>query len=81
MKKLDKFTLSKNKKDQSWDLKNDSSKEVVKKFDTKEQATVGGALSGALGSKGGSVKIRKTDGTFQEERTFPRGKDPKESRG
>ena len=81
MKKLEKFTLSKNNKDQSWDLKKDSSKEVVKKFETKEKATAGGALSGAIGSNGGSVKIKKTDGTFQEERTFPRDKDPRASRG
>jgi hypothetical protein len=28
-----------------------------------------------------SVKIRKPDGTFQEERTYPRSRDPSRSKG
>ena len=39
------------------------------------------ALAAALGKEGGSVKIRKLDGKFQEERTYPRSKDPKRSPG
>jgi hypothetical protein len=27
------------------------------------------------------VKVQKIDGKFQEERTFPRGKDPKSPKG
>jgi hypothetical protein len=30
---------------------------------------------------GGSLKIHKSDGTFEEERTYPRRDDPKESPG
>jgi hypothetical protein len=30
---------------------------------------------------GGSLKIHKNSGGFQEERTYPRSKDPKESKG
>jgi hypothetical protein len=37
----------------------------------------GGVLGKAVGSGGGSVQIRKLDGTIQEERTFPRAADPK----
>ncbi|MCK0125824.1 DUF2188 domain-containing protein [Gelidibacter sp. F2691] len=30
---------------------------------------------------GGSLKIHKNSGGFQEERTYPRSKDPKQSKG
>jgi hypothetical protein len=81
MAKLPKFTLSKNKNTQRWDLAQDKSHQVVKSFATKDKATAGGVLSKALGADGGSVKIKKTDGEFQEERTFPRSADPRTSKG
>ena len=34
-----------------------------------------------MNNHGGSLKIHKTDGKFQEERTYPRKKDPKKSKG
>lgn len=34
-----------------------------------------------MSDKTGSVKIHKEDGTFQEERTYPRAADPKKSKG
>jgi len=43
--------------------------------------TTGGALEKAAGKDGGSVKIQKVDGQFQEERTYPRAADPKKSPG
>lgn len=30
---------------------------------------------------GGSLKIHRNDGPFQEERTYPKSKDPKQSKG
>lgn len=81
MAKLPKFTLTYNEKKERWDLENDKTDKVVKSFDTKAEATVGGALSKAIGKEGGSVKIQKENGRFQEERTFPRAADPKESKG
>lgn len=81
MKKLEKFTLDYNEKKESWELTNDRSDKVIKRFDTKEDATAGGVLKKALGKDGGSVKIQKEDGKFQEERTFPKSRDPKESKG
>ena len=39
------------------------------------------AIKKAVGSEGGSVKIQKIDGKFQEERTYPGSKDPRESKG
>jgi hypothetical protein len=38
-------------------------------------------LSRALGKEGGSVKIEKISGGYQEERTFPRSADPRKSKG
>lgn len=81
MTKLPKFTLDYNEKKDRWDLENDKTNRVVKTFDTKEDATKGGVLRRAVGSDGGSVKIQKENGRFQEERTYPSSKDPHESRG
>lgn len=81
MAKLPKFTLTHNEKRDRWDLENDKTDRVVKSFDTKAEATVRGALKGAIGADGGSVKIQKGNGRFQEERTFPRSADPKKSKG
>jgi hypothetical protein len=81
MTKLKKFTLDYNEKKGRWDLENDQTNKIVKSFDTKDDATCRGTLRKALGSDGGSVKIQKQNGKFQEERTFPRKADPKESKG
>jgi len=81
MAKLPKFTLEYNEKKETWDLESDKTNRVVKRFDTKEEATERGVLKEAIGREGGSVKIQKEDGKFQEERTFPRSADPKSSKG
>lgn len=81
MADLPKFTLQHNPKTEAWDLKSDGSNRKVASFEHKADATKGGALSSALGSNGGSVKITKLDHTYQEERTYPRSADPKRSKG
>lgn len=81
MAKLPKFTLNSNEKTKKWDLTNDQTDKIVKSYATKANATVGGALRKAVGPEGGSVKIQKENGRFQEERTYPRGKDPRKSKG
>ena len=81
MARLPKYTLDYNEKKDKWELENDKTDEVIKTFETKEKATAGGALRKVLGKEGGSVKIQKQDGKFQEERTFPKSKDPKSSKG
>ena len=78
---LPKFTLTKNESKNRWDLVNDSTDRTVKTFDTKADATRGGALEKAIGPAGGSVKIQKENGRIQEERTFPRSADPKKTPG
>ena len=81
MSKLPKYTLEKNEKRDNWELRNDKSDKLVKSFDTKADATKGGVLERAVGSNGGSVKIQKENGRFQEERTYPGSADPKSSKG
>ena len=81
MGKLPKYTLAYNEKKERWDLENDKTNLIVKSFGTKAEATGGGALKKALGTEGGSVKIQKENSKFQEERTYPRSKDPKSSKG
>ena len=81
MAKLPKFTLTYNEKKETWDLENDKTNRVVKRFDIKEDATAGGVLEKAVGENGVSVKIQKINGKFQEERTYPGEADPSESRG
>jgi hypothetical protein len=63
-----------------WVLK-DQEGGVVTTFKSKAEATSGGELQKAIGKIGGTVRIHKEDGTFEEERTFPRGEDPRSSAG
>ena len=81
MSKLPKYTLDYDEKKEKWALEKDKTNQVVKTFTTKEEATAGGVLNKAIGKDGGSVKIQKVNGRFQEERTFPRSKDPRTSKG
>ena len=78
---LTKFTLAHNNKKDTWDLTNDKTDKVVKRFDNKQEAIQGGVLSKAVGNQGGSVKIKTMDNLYQEERTYPRSADPKKSKG
>ena len=78
---LPKLTLARNPKTKQWELENDKTDRVVKRFETKEDATKGGVLKKVLGPDGGSVKIKKLNGHIEEERTFPRKADPEESKG
>lgn len=76
---LPKYTLHKDQEAQKWRLEKEGSDRAVKTFNTKDAALHG--LPDAVGKAGGSVRIRKVDNTIQEERTYPRAKDPKASRG
>jgi Uncharacterized protein conserved in bacteria (DUF2188) len=81
MPNLRKFTLEYDEAKRRWALENDATGRVIQSFPTKEQATKGGVLENVLGPSGGSVKIQKLNGRFQEERTFPGSADPPESAG
>lgn len=80
MGNLPKFTLTYNDNKERWDLEHDKTGRVVKTFETKDEATSRGTLKKAIGGEG-SVKIQKENGRFQEERTYPPGKDPHGSKG
>ena len=64
-----------------WSLEPAGSDTPLKTFARKSDATKRGVLEKALGPQGGSVRIHKVNGRVQEERTYPRGKDPKGSKG
>lgn len=68
-------------KDDKWRLEPEGGGRAKRVFESKAEATAGGALKAALGNAGGSVRIHKGDGQIQEERTFPRSRDPKDSKG
>lgn len=80
MAKLPKFTVSK-RDDGKWALTKDGDRRATKLFDKKADLTKGGVLEAAIGKFGGSVKIQKEDGKFQEERTCPDSADPSNSPG
>lgn len=81
MPKLPKYTLTHNEKRDRWDLVNDQTDRVKATYDRKAQALAGGVLEAELGYAGGSVKIQKVNGRYQEERTYPGSADPRSSKG
>lgn len=76
---LDEYTLHKDRKSARWRLEKEGSDRAKKTYGTKADALK--SLRDDVGSGGGSVRIRKTDNTIQEERTYPRSKDPRRSKG
>lgn len=75
----DRYTLHKDAGTEKWRLEKEGSDRAKRVFDTKADALTN--LRDAVGSGGGSVRIRKADNTIQEERTYPRAKDPKKTPG
>ena len=76
---VDKYTRHTDRKSDKWRLEREGSDRAKRTFDTKEDALKN--LRDAVGPDGGSVRIRKVDNTIQEERTYPRSKDPRKSPG
>lgn len=76
---LDKFTLHKDRDAGKWRLEREGSDRARRVYDTKDEALKN--LRGDVGTGGGSVRIRKVNNTIQEERTYPRSKDPTKSKG
>lgn len=79
MAKLPSYHLT--KKGENWRLEKAGSDRAVKVFDRKADALKRDVLRKAVGGEGGSVKIHKENGRIQQERTYPRGRDPKDSKG
>ena len=63
-----------------WILKRDGAKRALKRFPTKSDA-VAHAASRFGPDSPATVKIQNQDGTFDEERTYPRSMDPRASKG
>ncbi len=80
MSDLPRYTLGFDEHKKEWALKNESGK-TVRHFETKDDATKGGILESAVGNGGGSVRIQKQNGRYQEERTYPGSRDPRSSKG
>ena len=79
--RLPSFHLTRDKSRGGWQLEKAGSDRARARFDTKAEALKGGTLKTAVGKEGGSVKIHKQNGRIQQERTYPRGRDPKNSKG
>lgn len=76
---INKYTLHKDQQAEKWRLEQEGSDRAKRVYDTKDEALKD--LKNAVGPSGGSVRVRKEDGTIQEERTYPRSKDPSKSPG
>ena len=70
MPTLPRYTLSLTALD-DWQLTSDDTGEVVSRFPTKKDAVRSGVLKKTLGSRGGFVQIRGTDGGLAGARVCP----------
>lgn len=64
---------------EQWKLKKEGGDRATLVADTKAELI--DDMRGFMADKTASVKIHKEDGTFQEERTYQRKDDPRESKG
>jgi hypothetical protein len=74
---LDRYHLTKRKND--WRLEKAGSDRALLKAPTKVEAVQ--KTRRYMKNREGSVRIHKVNGKIQEERTYPRGKDPRSSKG
>ena len=79
--KLPSYHLTRDKVRGGWQLEKAGSDRATARFDKKAEALKRGALKAAVGKDGGSVKIHNQNGRIQQERTYPRGADPRSSKG
>ncbi|HTN69313.1 MAG TPA: DUF2188 domain-containing protein [Dysgonamonadaceae bacterium] len=62
-------------------LKKENAQRASKVIDSTKVDAIKQAADFVKSQGGGSLKIHKNSGGFQEERTYPRSKDPKQSKG
>ena len=67
------------KKDGQWKLTKQNAGKASLVFDTKEEALKKSAEF--MREHSGSMRVHKENGRFQEERTYPRSADPRQSPG
>lgn len=62
-------------------LKKENAQRASKIMDTNKPKAINSARDFIQNQGGGSLKIQKNDGGFQENRTYPSTNDPKQSKG
>jgi hypothetical protein len=62
-------------------VKAENAKRASKVINSKKPEAIEEARDFVKKQGGGSLKIHKNSGGFQEERTYPRSKDPRKSKG
>lgn len=62
-------------------LRKENAQRASKIIDINKQEAIKVARDFIKNQNGGSLKIHKNDGGFQEERTYPKANDPKQSKG
>lgn len=76
---MDNYHLTKN--GSKWELTKEGNSKASKSYETTKDEAIKQSASYLKGGAGGSLKIHKEDGKIQEERTYPKSKDPKTSEG
>ncbi|MEX1002191.1 MAG: DUF2188 domain-containing protein [Crocinitomicaceae bacterium] len=76
---MDNYFLQNNGSD--WELKKEGNSKASKTFKDMNKTEATQAAAQFMKNHSGSLKIRKLDGKFEEERTYPKSKDPKKSKG
>ena len=69
------------REDDAYKLKKEGAERASKVIDTNKPDAIKIAKEAVLKQGGGSLKIHKNTGGFQEERTYPKSIDPKKSKG
>lgn len=67
--------------DGKYKLKRENAERASKVIDSNKQDAIKESKDFIQKQGGGSLKIHKNDGGFQEERTYPKANDPKRSEG
>ncbi len=67
--------------DDKYKVKRENAERASKVIDANKQDAIKQARDFVKSQGGGSLKIHKNKGGFQEERTYPKSKDPKQSKG
>ena len=66
---------------ENWKLKKENGTRATKVFEGNKEDAIKQSAQFLKSNEGGSLKIHKTNGRIQEERTYPKANDPSESKG
>ncbi len=68
-------------KDGKYKLKRENAERASKVIESNKQEAIKQSKEFIIDNGGGSLKIHKNNGGFQEERTYPKSNDPNKSKG